>query len=256
MNVRERRGFLAGCAALAAASLPHAARAAEERRYGVVSLIGDQITVVYKAMTTGSAMDRNVRHSVADPAGAFDRYALGAVGAAIGKTQESARVEMLSVAPSPLHEQPEKLLDGKTIALPDDLVGSIEQVHATHVVLLTKQRAEAMVPMRQGHLGVGMLRGLGYYIDSDTRIRMVESGAVAHGFIAPYVHVQLTLADARSGAVLSQRSIAASRAYPVASSVKAVDPWQVLSTEEKVNRLRQLLERELAAEVPRLIAGA
>lgn len=251
MDAFTRRCWLFGAGAWA---LGGVARAAPPSSFAVIALVGDKLELVYPVQTTGSNLDRNVRRQLPDPAGAFDRIALASLGKALEAAQPGAKANLLGLPPSPLHEQPERLFSGDSIALPGSLVDAIERTAATHVVLLTKHRSEARVPVRDGHIGIGALRGLGYYIDGNTRIVLTESGERAPGFLAAYAHMQLSLADARSGNILKKRFIAASQMYPVAGTEKAIDPWDVLSAEDKVGRLRLLLENSLTGEVARLLA--
>jgi len=55
--------------------------------------------------------------------------------------------------------------------------------------------------------------------------------------------------------VLRQRAVHASRVYAVAASATESDPWSLQTPAEKAERLSQLLQRQLAAEIPALIAG-
>jgi hypothetical protein len=247
-----RRRLLTGSAAACAGLLAAPLRAQAARRCAVISLVGDQLELVYARVVTDTSLDRNRRRSVPDPQGTMDGYALTAIGRALD-AEGGASAALLTVPPSPLHEQPERLFDDRSLALPGSLVDAIEQNRASHVVLLTKQRADASIPVVQGHLGVGKLRGLGYYIDTDMPLRIVETGATGSGLIAPYVYVKLTLADARNGAILNQRSCTAARIYALAARDAATDAWDVLKPEEKVQRLRDLLDRELARELPLLM---
>jgi hypothetical protein len=244
-----------GLALLAAGTLaPGCLLAAPERRYAVISLVGDEIVLVYATAVTGSHLDRNRHRVLPDAAGSFDKFALAATGKAIEGRDPQAKVSLLSVGPSPLHGNPEPLFDGQNIALPDALVAALEQAQATHVVLLTKFRNPASIALAHTHIGVGALRGLGYYVDRTTHLRMVESGATGQGLLAAYAYLRLSLADARTGAVLRQRLLSATRVYPVAAQESAIDPWELLTAQQKVERLRGLLERQLALEIPALIA--
>jgi hypothetical protein len=242
-----------GAAAFATAFGAVPARAQGARRHAVVSLVGDRLVLVYAGPVTGTSLDSNRQRVVLDPMGAMDHFALAAVGKAL-ETAGSANAALLGVAPSPLHEQPDRLVDGKNVTLPGSVVDALEQSRATHLVMVTKQRADASIPLLDTRLGVGKLRGLGYYIDMNAELRVVETGDTGRGMLAPYAYLKLTLADARTGAVLNQRSCTAARAYAVAGSKTAFDPWDVLSAADKIARLRSLLESELAREVPLLLA--
>ncbi len=254
-GVDRRRCIQAAAAIACGAGLGAGpARAQALRRTAVVSFIGDRLVVVHAGPVTGSRLDPNRQHSLPDPAGAMDQFALAAAGRSL-EVGGQASAALLALQPSPLHEQAEQWVDGPKVALPGPLVDAVDQSGASHLLLLTKHRADASIPLLNGHLGVGKLHGLGYYVDSAARIRMVESGATGYGLLAAYAYFTLTLADARTGEVLKQRHCSAARAYPVAASKTALDPWDVLPAEQKVARLRSLLERELAREVPLLIAA-
>ena len=246
---RRSLALLGGCALWPAQGL-----AADARRYGVISLVGDELVLVYAASITGTNLDRNVHRTVADAAGTLDKMALAATGRALEGRPAGAQAVLLGVPPSPLHQAPDKLFVGDSITLPGSLVDALEQAQATHVVLLTKHRSPARIALVDSRIGVGVLRGLGYYIDREIGIRMIESGRSGSGLLAAYVYLRLTLADARTGTVLRQRLVTATRTYPVAASETAVDPWQVLTAQQKMDGLRELLESQLAEELPALVA--
>jgi hypothetical protein len=253
---RSRRRFVqaTGASALAAAFSTGTARAQAARRYAVVSLIGDELVVVYVGLQTGTLLDPNRSRTVPDPTGTMDRYALDAAGRAL-EAGGAAGASLLTLPPSPLHGQAERWVQDKAVSLPGPLIDAVNQSGATHLVLLTKHRADASIPLLDTRKGTGKLRGLGYYVDIHARIRMADTGATETGMLATYAYFTLTLAEAQTGAVLNQRHVAAARPYPVASSNTALDPWDVLKPAEKVARLRGLLQRELAREIPLLVAA-
>ena len=76
----SRRHFILGSGASVLAAAP--LRAQTGRRYAVVSLVGNQLDVVYAQMTTGTHLDPNVHRIVPDPNGAMDKLALAAVSLA------------------------------------------------------------------------------------------------------------------------------------------------------------------------------
>jgi hypothetical protein len=253
VNARRRRLVLGAGATAAVWSTAHTK---EPRRFAVISLLGDKLEFVYPASTTGTNLDRNARQNLDDPKGAFDQIALKVVAGVIEKSEPGAQVTLLGIPPSPLHDQPEKLISGNSVGLPGAAITTIEQAQATHVVLLTKYRSEARLPLLDSFVGTGFLRGLGFYLDSDMRLLLTNSRESGAGFIATYAYVRLTLADARTGAVIKQRLMKAAKVDAVAGSEKATNPWDVLSAEEKISRLKSLLEQELAIEMLALIAGS
>lgn len=247
----RRHSLLALCAAAFGAG---PARAADARRYAVISLLGDQITLVYAAAVTGSNLDRNRHRELPDSTGSLDSAALAATGRAIEQAQGGAQVSLLSVPPSPAHQQGERFVQGAEISLPDGLVNALDKAAATHVVLLTKLRAPAHIKLRDSAVGVGQLQGLGYYVDRNIGIRTVEAGNTGDGMLVAYAYVQLTLADARTGQVLRRQVVRATQVHPVAARPEISDPWDLLDAPQKAELLRRLLEQQLAREIPTLIA--
>ena len=248
----RRHSLVALCATAAGA---RAARAAEARRYAVISLVGDQITLVYAAAVTGSNLDRNRRRELPDATGSLDRAALAATGRAIESAQPGSQVNLLAVPPSAAHLQGERLVEGSEIALPDSLVTALDKAGATHVVLLTKLRAPAHIELAHSAVGVGHLQGLGYYVDRNIGIRTVEAGNTGEGMLVAYAYLQLTLADAKAGQVLRRQLVRATQVHAVASRPEISDPWDLLDARQKAEHLRRLLEKQLAREIPALVAS-
>lgn len=231
-----------------------AARAADAQRYAVISLLGDRITLVYAAAVTGSHLDRNRRRELPDATGSFDTAALAATERAIARTGGGAQVSLLALPPSPAHQQGEAFVEGPAISLPSSLVDALDKTAATRVLLLTKLRAPAHIRLRDVAVGVGQLQGLGYYVDRSIDIRSVQTGNTGEGMLVAYAYLQLTLADAQNGQVLRRRAVRATQVYPVAARPEVSDPWDLLDAPQKAERLRRLLEQQLALEVPLLVA--
>jgi hypothetical protein len=247
----RRQSLITLCAAALNSGSAHAT---EARSYAVISLLGDQITLVYAAAVTGSNLDRNRHRELPDSTGSLDSAALAATGRAIEQAQRGAQVSLLAVPPSPAHQQGERFVQGNEIGLPDELVNALDKAAATHVVLLTKLRAPAHIKLKDSAVGVGQLQGLGYYVDRNIGIRTVETGNTGDGMLVAYVYVQLTLADAKTGQVLRRQAMRATQVHPVAAKPEISDPWDLLAAPQKAERLRRLLEQQLAREIPTLIA--
>lgn len=62
---------------------------AGQRKYAVLSLIGDSLTVVTYRPSTGSHLDQNVQQTVVLPDAIFDQAALLAVDEALGKSTQT-----------------------------------------------------------------------------------------------------------------------------------------------------------------------
>lgn len=246
---RRRALALVGAAAL----WPTLARA-DAHGYAVLSLLADKFDVVNARPEVGSHVDRNRRQTFEDPAGAFDRYAAGAVERAIRSVDALAKVTMLTLpTTSRLYEQPDRIFDGKTIALPGTVVDALIAAKASRLVLLTKHRGETRVPLVDGATGTGTVRGLGFYVDTDLHITVRDTGESSYGVLAPFAYLRLSLVDVESGEVVRERLVRAMATYFPAGKPGVIHPWDVLSAEQKVDALKQLLERELERAVPPLL---
>jgi hypothetical protein len=251
MNV-DRRKTLALTAAL---PLGWPAQAAS-RRFAALSLLADQLDVVYARPSTGSHLDRNQRQSVDADAGAFDRLALQALQRAVQRSEPGAQVTMLALpTTSRLYTEPDRIFGSKAVALPGAVVDALIAAKATHLFLLTKIRDDVRVPLVDRTIGIGTVRGLGFYVDTEVRLQRQQTGEVSSGVLAPFVYVRLSLVDVASGEILRDQSIRAMRPF-IPAGRDALDPWQLLTAEEKVDALKSLLEDELARVVPMLMAGS
>lgn len=247
----SRRGLLAAAASTMA--LP--AGAQQGRRYLVVSLIGDRLAIIGAQVTVGSNLDRNIRSSIGDTQGAFDRFALAAANDAIARAEPTAKVSLLSLPASRFHDEPERLFQRDGVALPGPVVDVIEKQAITHLILLTKFAAEARFFLYQRSIGIGKLKGVGFYVDPETRLSDLSTGKEGDGFLGPFVYVRASLVDVSTGAVAREELIRATEVLPTYGSATAVKPWEVLSSEQKIERLKRMLETEIAKAIPALIGA-
>ena len=238
----------------ASAALWPACVLADARRYAVLSLLSDKFDVVNARPGVGSNLDQNRRQTFTDPGGLFDRYAAGAVERAIHGIDASAAVTMLTLpTTSRLFDQPDRIFDGKTIALPGSVVDALIAAKASRLVLLTKHRGETRLPLVSGETGTGSVRGLGFYVDVDLHITLRETGESSYGVLAPFVYLRLSLIDVESGEIVRERLVRAMATYFPAGKPGVVHPWDRLSAEQKVDALKRLLEQELGSAVPVLL---
>lgn len=229
--------------------------AAAPRTVAVVSLIGDKLEVVYPQMTTGSRLDQNVRHSIDDRSGEFDRFTLGAAAQAIAAVNPAIGTVLISMGPSKLHERPDLLFDGKQVALPGAVVDELVRVQAQFLLLITKHREGVKLTFRNTRTGVGNVRGLGFYLDEHTRVRLVEGGADADGLLAPFAYFRLSLVDVQTGLLVREQIVALMDMIFVAEHVGVSEPWNVLDAKQKVAYIERLIKQGLKEKLPPLLEG-
>lgn len=236
------------CVALSGPSM-----AAPDRSFALVSLIGDKLEVVMAMPGTGSSLDRNRREVIADARGVMDTVALRLALAAVQKAEPSAKAVALGLAPSALHERQDRLFDGDSVALPGALVDALVNAKASHLLLITKRRAEARVPFADGHRGVGQVQGLGFYVDFQQGVIRGDNLDLVRGFIAPFAYLRLSLVDVSSGKVLAQEAVEGMRTVPATQDANQQSAWDAMTAAQKVTALERLLREQLNESVAKLL---
>jgi hypothetical protein len=244
----NRRKLLAAAIALSAVGTV----AAQSRRWAALSLVGDKIEIIGARPEIGSRISQNRRRWADDVENTMDRYVLQAVERAVRTQDRGATVTMLALPGSALYERPERAFDGRQVALPGPVVDALIASRASHLLLLTKLRNEAKVPLYDQTVGVGTVSGIGFYVDTDLRVTIRETGHTANGVLAPFVYVKLSLVDVQSGEVVREEWVREMRTHATASNPKADGPWDVLSAEEKVDALRKLIDESVGEATARL----
>jgi hypothetical protein len=251
----SRREVLAGAVGLAAVGLARA----QSRRWAALSLVGDKIEIVGARAEIGSRNNQNRRRWADDAENTMDRYVLQAVERAVRARDRDATVAMLALPGSALYNQPDRAFDGRQVALPGKVVDALIDGRASHLLLLTKMRGAARVPLYDTTTGVGSVQGIGFYVDPDLRLIMRSEGATAghtaDGVLAPFVYVRLSLVDVQSGEVVREELVREMRSYATASNPKASNPWDVLSAEEKVDVLRKMIDQSVGEATAKLVGA-
>lgn len=239
--------LLAAMAALAA----HA----DSRRYAILSLVGDRILVVQREMSTGSRLDRNLRRFVDVPGQVLDRSMLLAVDDAIRREDPAAQTVLLTPKDPALYVAAARQLDGTgdTARIYDAAKSVLIGTNATHLLLVTKQRHQARLHLRDGVVGTGYLEGLGFYVDYGTLARSTDTNEAERGFIAPFTYVNIALIDVGSGKVVNEARVYGSLPYST-PNITIGNAWEALTPQEKADRLAEVMRTEADRVVPRLIA--
>jgi hypothetical protein len=226
----------------------------EARFYVVVSLVGDQINVVNYQPTTGSSLDHNLHKSILVKDTVFDRDVLLAADEALKRHDAGARVRLLVSSTPGLFEHQDRFFDGSRVALPKEIDSAARAGGATHLLLVTKYRAEAAVQFTNEKAGSGKLEGLGFYVDQVKETIRTDTGEVGRGFLAGFVYIKVALVDLNTSIVVREQPITATAALSAANSKAGGDPWDALSPAEKLDMLHGMIKQELARVVPQIIA--
>lgn len=254
-----RRAALAGLARLlVAGSLGLFGVAAAQDAaptYAVLSLIGDELTLVTYQPSVGRSTDANLRQVVPLNDDTFDRRALAVCERSIRRAVPGARVSAFRSSDRALYAGQQDLVtdDARAGRFLQSIVKDL-QGNTRFLVLVTKHRGDTRLRFADSSGGTGKLNGLGFYIDRVQGARSVETGESGAGYIAPYAYLSVSLVDVASGKVI--RTVTATESQPIGStrSKSSTDPWAALSAEEKVESVQQLIERGLDRIVPLAVA--
>ena len=245
--LQARRALL--LTSLAMLVLP-ASRAAEASRptVAVLSLIGDEMTLVTRRTSTGSRLDRNDRQAlpIVDPA--FDVAAAVAAERAIKEVMPSAERVRVSVRDKRLFA----LQDGVFEAGPasDGMREALQRLlldaKATHLMLITKRRDVAQFRLYDSHIGDGKVEGIGIFIDNVVGIEDPTTRQYGTGYFACYAYVRATLVDVATMRVLGA-SPGTESAITTAIGVSATTAWDALSAAGKAENLMRVADRAVYA---------
>ncbi|SFU35039.1 hypothetical protein [Pseudoduganella namucuonensis] len=227
---------------------------AAERSYAILSLAGDSITTVLERPQTGSKIDQNEKTLVPIADKVFDEAAIQAINAAIKKREPDAKTVLL-LTPDPglykaqnaMFESPSSTADDRTF-----LKSLLTNRAVTHLVLVTKARAEADIWISDIPVSTGRIEGLGYYMNNSIRIRNTETGGHGTGILAPFAYVKVRLIDAATLNVVDE--VVQKKASPVGNHTgESRASWDVLTSAQKIDYLNSRLKEAVAEAVPRLI---
>ena len=255
MPALARRTTLALLAALLSCSAVRA-QAPPAESYAVMSLVGDKLVLVRPRETVGSHVDRNLRQEIVSQDDALDEIVVRAAAAAIRRLRPDATTILFTTRDKKLFALQDRLIEADTIS--PDLAQSLKALlggsQATHLLLITKHRADASMQLYDTKVGIGTLAGLGFYVDRLHELRDVDSGQQRIGFYAPYAYLRYTLLNAAD--LKPQQQVVAHDATVVASEpTSTVDAWQVATTRQRAEALDTLLRRAVDGATARLLTG-
>jgi hypothetical protein len=227
--------------------------AAQQRQYAILSLVGDQLLVVQRQMTTGSNIDKNERYVVPLPDAALDRSVVLAVDEALRRADPAASPVLLTARDPALYAVAARSLDsGGTARVFEAVRPVVANTRATHLILVTKHRHRAMLRLKGGHVGSGHLEGMGFYLDHGSGESGINVTDTERGFISPFAYFTVSVIDLARGAVVAEEYAVGSNAYaPLSGAIG--NAWSALSPEEKDRQLNALIREEAARVVPKVL---
>lgn len=248
-----RRDILVGAAALAAAM---GARAAPLTALGVFSLLGEFLDVtIADAPNTDTRIDRTERRTLDVPAIGFDNIVLLAAREALAAQRPAAKA-FLYRAPVALPAPDQRTIAGsaRKAELPSWMVQAIQRDKLSHLLIVTRQRAEAAFPVNEGHtLGRGKLDGIGYHIDPYFSVQVQGKTDSSNGILGAFVLLDMVLLDANSGEVVHEQAVHDQGLVEPRGIMAANDPWMILTPTQRAELLRQMVERNARRGIDRAL---
>ena len=230
------------------------ASAVAQSKYAVLSSVGDRVTVVTRAMSTGSNVDTNRREPMELAGPGLDNAVLLAAEDGIKAADPSAQAVLLAPR-TPLAEQAASASrDNALEKWAGETRAQLVPLGATHLIVISKHRGDARLKVASGSTGSGKLEGLGFYVDTSYAAADDNASQTARGFLASYAYLLIRMVDLQSGRQVGEQIVmASSTSVPGVDSTRA---WDALPPEGKIAALRALATKEVEAAMPALLAQA
>jgi hypothetical protein len=146
--------------------------------------------------------------------------------------------------------------DARGGGLPPWIIAGINQHKLSHVILVTRNRGDTNLRTADGEaLGRTRVDGIGFYLDGEYSVRNPQTGVVNTGIIGSHVLVQLTMMEVESAEIVRSYLINDQRLLTGKEAIQSGQPWDQLSSEEKVQALRGSLDQSLKRVLPGFIKG-
>jgi hypothetical protein len=230
--------------------------------FALLSLVGDKLEIVIKQLQTGSNLNQNRRQPVPIDSPIFDSTAASAAGNAIKRALPRAELALLNTRSTPLFERQRILFDdqGDRLGVPEAILDAARKQGANRLLLILKRRDDASFEFTAtgDFADAGKLEGLGFFLDSTMETSATDNSGLrvarGRGFIAPYVFVDVMLLDVATRKVLGKRAITASVMATSGRSGQDIhEPWNAMSSADKVRHVNQLIEREVGRATLELV---
>jgi hypothetical protein len=223
------------------------AAAAHAQRYAVLSLIGDKMQLAFARGVEGQPVDRIERRYIPLDDTSIDRAALLAANEQIKKLKPGSDPVLLQAFERSYFDT-----SAGTGALIEWIRGLVKDKKVTHAVLITKLSYDGIPDLQKAFIGSRSLEGVGFFVGRTPAPTGSDPMSAGPGFLSPFAYFQVTLVDLRTGQVLREEKGLASTAIS-ATNTDSGNPWEALSGTEKVRTLTDLVGRELAIVMPKVL---
>jgi hypothetical protein len=224
--------------------------------YAIMSLAGDSISTVAFNPTTGTNMDANRKHVLELHNALLDAAAIEAANAAMKAAWPGVKTALLVTPDLDLYKAQNDMFEAPDANKENrEFLKSLLTSRAVnYLVLITKFNAATEINFDNIHLGSGNLNGLGFYIDSNTSVRNLDTLEAGTGFLASFAYLKIRLIDAKTlevvGEVNEKQTSLVGNNNRGETGFRA---WNLLTGKEKIALLQTLLGDTMTHAIPRLL---
>jgi hypothetical protein len=224
--------------------------------YAILSIVGDHLTIVGMGAQLGSRIDQNRRQTIPVTGTGFDNFAVRVADAVIAKARPGAPVIALGASPG-LYKLGESWVDADAVEMKQLislLPESVAQSPDARLLLISPYRAELELKTAHDLRGAGKFAGLGFYLDTITRLRRSDTMETAVGFLGVFTNFQLMLINLKTGAMEAHERVVLGTTR---SAARAEDrtAWNALTQEQKVKVLESLVKEGIESSLPRMLSS-
>ena len=245
MNRSMRHVFCA--LALAFAAFAGAAQAQE--KYAVISLIGDKMQLAYARAVPGQPVDGIERRYIPLDDTSIDRAALLAANEQIRKLKPGADPVLLQAFERSYFD-----VSAGTGAVIEWVRQLAKDKKVTHAVIITKLMYEGIPDLQKPFVGNRTLEGVGFFVGRTPPPPGADPASAGPGFLSPFAYFLVSVVDLRSGQTLREERGLASDSIS-ATSTDTGNPWDALNGQQKINKLIDLVSREIAIVMPKVLGA-
>lgn len=256
----RRRSLLslagAGAMGLAWPGARAAAPAAGNGKLAILSMAGHDIELVEHVQQIGSRMPPK-RQRLPLGTGLLDQRATLALDKQARAFLPASDIVLLSAQGKMWSELQRDAID--SAAGMKDMIATVadaaQQAGCSHALALMKQRGVAKLRLADTAIGLGMLEGLGFYIDTESETITKGTQESHKGVLAPYAYVRLLYVDAKGVRLLGSEIAQDSTSVTLPAGTLG-HPWDALTPDAKATALSTLVEGAVSRLVPALMAPA
>jgi hypothetical protein len=244
-------------AALAILSLSIASQADTSQapiHIAAISLLGDHLTVVRRAISVHSHLDPNEKQVLTLQDATFDDSALTLIDKQLQQRTPQPMISLLAISDADTYKQQDQLIEGDRYIGNALIDQQLKVENATQLILVTKRRGDVYLPGSAAH-GEAKFEGLGFYVDANYRMRRSDTLETGFGYLAPYAYFNVSLIDLTTRKVIACKPVELTYPLSAARSKSSVDPWEALDADHKVSALKNLIEKGLKSNLPALLGS-